>query len=195
MAKKAPAVARILYKEILPGDLRKIHAQSNDSQTGGGARDFRFGNFSQLLPVVKQMFPTPVKQRRKRANQTTTLTIFQGTYHSYDANKVVVEDSFFEPPTTARPSEGRIVRVHQSLCFDVSRIPKGGANNRVLLLLIQNSLGEVWPCFAEENSLKQPGQWDPVVANNLLQCINMKRNKGRAVIGFYDFVTKAHYCA
>ena len=36
-------VARILYREITEGDLRKVLAKSNDSDTGGGARDLRFG--------------------------------------------------------------------------------------------------------------------------------------------------------
>ncbi|WP_264802920.1 hypothetical protein, partial [Acetobacter fabarum] len=66
MASGASHVARILYKEIVAGDLRKILAQSNDSDTGGGARDFRFGSFKTLLPVIRQMFPKKVKENRKR---------------------------------------------------------------------------------------------------------------------------------
>jgi hypothetical protein len=40
--------ARIPYKEIFSGDVRKTKAESNDSDAGGGARDFHFGEFEKL---------------------------------------------------------------------------------------------------------------------------------------------------
>jgi hypothetical protein len=42
LSKPPTAAARILYKEIVEGDLRKFRAESNDAATGGGARDLRF---------------------------------------------------------------------------------------------------------------------------------------------------------
>lgn len=72
----AAQVARILYKEIVPGDLRKILAMSNDAVTGGGARDFRFGSFKTLLPVIRKMFPETVKQSRKRGGGVVQIDVF-----------------------------------------------------------------------------------------------------------------------
>ena len=189
-------VARILYKEIVEGDLRKILAQSNDADTGGGARDFRFGSYKQLMGVIKLMFPDIVKENRKRDGVISQINVFKGTFHwrKTVGGAAHTKDSFFEPPTDVRPSEGRIARVHEYGCFDTSLIPKGGAGNCVILLLIQNYDGEVWPHFAEEQSLRKPGDWNEVVAKELLKCIDATRAEKRAVIGYYDFADKSSYC-
>lgn len=189
-------VARFLYKEIVEGDLRKIEARSNISDTGGGARDFRFGSYDQLFPVIRQMFPAVVKENRKRGGVTKQIDIFEGVFYWQDTagGPVSSRPSFFEPPTDVRPSEGRIVRVHEYPCFDTRRIPRGGVGNRVLLLLIQRVDGTVWPHFAEESSLRTPGAWDPTVANEILRCLDARRAEGRAVIGFVDFISHRNYC-
>lgn len=189
-------VARILFKEIVDGDLRKILAKSNDSNTGGGARDFRFGSYKQLLPVIKQMFPNVVKEDRKRDGVTSQIDVFKGTFYwqKTAGGAIYTKESFFEPPTDVRPSEGRIARVHEYDCFDTSLVPKGGVGNRVILLLIQSCDGEVWPHFTEEQSLRTPNLWDAVVARDLLKCIDAERAEGRAVIGFRDYSASTSYC-
>jgi len=189
-------VARILYKEIIEGDLRKIEARSNDSDSGGGARDFRFGSYEQLLPVISQMFPSVVRENRKRGNTVSQIDVFGGEFHWQDAQDgpVSVKASFFEPPTDVRPSEGRIARVHEYPCFDTSRIPKSSLDNRVLLLLVQRKDGTVWPHFVEEKSLRTPGEWDLTVANEIIKCLEARRPEGRAVIGFRDFAASLSYC-
>jgi len=188
-------VARILYKEIVAGDLRKILAQSNDSDTGGGARDFRFGSFRTLLPVIEKMFPMKASLNRKRDGVVEEVDVFQGEFYWHDDNgKLIKKDSFFEPPTDVRPSEGRIARVHEYGCFDTSRVPQGGEGNRVLILLIQLSDGTVWPYYAEEQTLRIKGKWDPVVADELLSCLDAKRPVNRAVIGYRDFTNAGKYC-
>lgn len=195
MADGSGQVARILYKEIVPGDLRKILAQSNDSDTGGGARDFRFGSYKTLLPVIEMMFPKMTKENRKRDGVVEQIDVFQGEFRWEDGNgEVKRKASFFEPPTDVRPSEGRIARVHEYECFDTSRIPKGGEGNRVLLLLIQLHDGSVWPFYAEEQTLRINGKWDPVVANELLACLDAKRAANRAMIGYRDFTNSGRYC-
>ncbi len=195
MANGAGHVARILYKEIVPGDLRKILAQSNDSDTGGGARDFRFGSFSTLLPVITQRFPKTVKENRTREGVVEEIDVFQGEFFWFDAEgQIVRKDSFFEPPTDVRPSEGRIARVHEYGCFDTSRVPQGGEGNRVLLLLIQLHDGSVWPYYAEEKTLRIKGKWDAIVAAELLACLDAKRAANRAVIGYRDFTNASKYC-
>lgn len=195
MVSEERRVDRILYKEIVAGDLRKILAQSNDSDTGGGARDFRFGSFQSLLPVIQQMFPNKAKENRKRDGVVEEIDVFQGEFFWEDeSGQVVRKDSFFESPTDVRPSEGRIARVHEYGCFDTSRVPKGGEGNRVLLLLIQLSDGSVWPYYAEEKTLRIDGMWDPVVARELLDCLDAKRAANRAVIGYRDFTTAGKYC-
>ena len=189
-------VTRILYKEIVEGDRRKIRAQSNDSDTGGGARDFRFGSYEQLLPVIKRMFPNVVKEPRRRGKAISRIDVFQGDFYWQRAGSGAVEhkSSFFEPPTDVRPSEGRIVRVHEYACFDTKLIPPHGNGDRVLLLLIQRSDANVWPHFVTERSLRTPGEWDRTVAAELLSCIDAARPANRAVIGYRDFDSHESYC-
>ncbi|PCM45558.1 hypothetical protein [Marinobacter sp. ANT_B65] len=195
MANGVRQVARILYKEIVPGDIRKILAQSNDSDTGGGARDFRFGSYKSLLPAIQQMFPNTVKEKRKRDGVVEHVDVFQGEFFWYnDKGEVEHKESFFEPPTDVRPSEGRIARVHEYGCFDTNRLPQGGVDNRVLLLLIQLYDGSVWPFYVEEKTLRIRGKWDPVVAEEMLNCLNAKRAANRAVIGYRDFTSLDRYC-
>lgn len=188
-------VDRILYKEIVPGDIRKIHAASNDADTGGGARDFRFGSFSMISEVIEKMFPNKVTELRTRNSERTAIEIYEGEFHWLDANgKAVKKVSYFEPPTSARPAEGRITRVHEYECFATSKLPNGGEGNRVLLLLLQRSDSSVWPYYVEQSSLETKGKWNPVVANEILDCINAERSAGRAVIGYRDFTNQKRYC-
>ncbi len=195
MASNTTQVARILYKEIVAGDLRKILATSNDAETGGGARDFRFGAYRKLMPIIRLMFPGSVKESRKRNGEVVEVDIFQGTFYWHDDNgRVVSKVSYFEPPTDVRPSEGRIARVHEYGCFDTKRIPQSGPGNRILLLLIQLVNGTVWPHYAEERTLRQDGLWDPVVAEALNACLDAERREGLAVIGYRDFTNMGTYC-
>lgn len=98
-----------------------------------------------------------------------------------------------EPPTSARPGEGRIARIHEYPCFDASNV-KIGLGNRVLLLLIQLNNGSVWPYYAEEKSLRKTGDWHPVVAKELLDCLDAERPTNQAVLGFRDFTNASRYC-
>lgn len=145
MANEAGQVARILYKELVEGDLRKLQAKANDSDSGGSARDFRFRSFDMLLPVIRKIFPQTVQEKRRRNKQVVLVDIFKGNFSWYDAKQnVVSKEAYMEPPTSARPGEGRIARIHEYPCFDASKV-NIGADNRVLLLLIQLDDGSVWP--------------------------------------------------
>jgi hypothetical protein len=194
MASGAGQVARILYKEIVPGDLRKILAQANDTDSGGGARDFRFGSYPSIAPAVRQMFPNQVVENRRRNQATVPTTIYSGRFHWRDAaGNTHSAVSYFEPPTDARPSEGRITRVHDQPCLATSRLPQHGEGNRIFLLLIQLLDGTVWPFYAQEQTLRTPDLWDPQVAQRMLQGIDAKRPASRAVIGFFDFTNNDVY--
>lgn len=194
MASGAGQVARILYKEIVPGDLRKIHAESNDADTGGGARDFRFGSYPSIAPIVAQMFPYQVQENRRRNGVVVATTIYSGHFHWTDHTGTYSAVSYFEPPTDARPSEGRITRVHEQPCLSTVHMPTPQFGNRVFLLLIQLLDGSVWPYYAEERTLRTTGLWDPQVAQRMLQCIDAPRRADQAVIGFFDFMSDERYC-
>ncbi|WP_303288313.1 hypothetical protein [Marinobacter sp. SS8-8] len=188
-------VARILYKELVGGDLRKLEAKSNDTPSGGGARDFRFRSYDDLLPVIEQMFPQKSQETRTRNKQRVTIDVLKGWFYWQDKStgKVTKKESTFEPPTSAREGEGRIARIHQYPCFDAGHVAiKHG--NRILLLLVQLDDGSVWPYYAEESSIRTPGLWDPRVARELIDCIDAKRRKGTAVLGYRDFTNAKGFC-
>lgn len=52
------AIAEILFHEIADGDVRKFNAESNDTDSGGGARDLRFG--LSYGPVLDRLFPPEI---------------------------------------------------------------------------------------------------------------------------------------
>ncbi|WP_122325713.1 hypothetical protein [Pseudomonas savastanoi] len=195
MANGVGQVARILYKEIVAGDVRKIHAESNYADTGGGARDFRFGSYPNIAQIVMQMFPNQVIENRRRNGVLVPTVIYSGKFHWRDWNgNVYSADSFFEPPTDARPAEGRITRVHEQPCLSTSNMPVPTEMNGVFLLLIQLGDGTVWPYYAEERTLRATGVWDPQVSERMLQCIDARRRADQAVIGFFDFNNGGSYC-
>jgi len=187
-------VARIFYKEIVEGDVRKMKAESNDSDTGGGARDFRFGDYEKLKPIMEKLFPEVAILKRRRDGQQVDIQIRFGKFYWESNDKEESRQVEFEPPTTARPREGRITRVHEQPCFAPETIPNFDAGNEVLLLLVQRNDGTVWPYFIQESSLSAPGLWDKQVANTILSCIQKKRPANRAVIGYRDFITGDAYC-
>jgi len=192
----AANVARIVFKEIVEGDLRKIHADANDAETGGGARDFRFGSYSSLKSIFQAMFPNQILENRRRNGIAGQVTIYQGFFHWTDqlTGQVYKKESFFEPPTDARPQEGRITKVHEQPCLSTDLMPNSSENNRVFLLLTQLADGTVWPSYLEERTLRSVGTWAYEITTKMLDCIDSPRRANSSVIGFYDFTTGAKYC-
>lgn len=187
-------VARILFKKIGQGDRQKVKKKSNVAQTGGGARDFRFGRFDEIEDAVRAMFPVVLKAGRRRKKQKVMLDIFKGQFHWHDkeTGELLTREAIFEPPTTARGSEGRLTRVPEYSCFKT--IPPETPGNRILVLLIQRKDGSVWPHLVEEKGLSEPGAWDPKVAKVLTDCLAAKRPKNHAPVGYFDFTTDESYC-
>lgn len=195
MANNENQVARILYKEISPADIRKILALSNDANTGGGARDFRFGSYPNLEPIVRTMFPNQVVENRRRNGVMELTTIYSGLFHWKDQQHHIHSTiSYFEPPTDARPTEGRLALVHEQPCLATEFMPIPVQDNRIFLLLIQLADNSVWPYYAEERTLRITGMWDPRVSQKMLQCMDAERRAGILTIGFFDFVNGESYC-
>lgn len=193
MAHASSKPTRLIYKEIVAGDLLKFSATSNISQTGGGARDLRIRPMTEFLPIIQLMFPETEKQNRSREGKTVALDILKGKFCCVDANgNTKTETVFFEPPTDARPNEGRIARVNSYECFKTTEIFK--ANDKLFLILIQNDDETVWPYFHYESSFRQKGTWHPAVEKALTDCIAAKRASVTVVMGYYDFTTKKSYC-
>lgn len=188
------AVARILYKEIVDGDLRKFRAESNDTDSGGGARDLRFGDYQAIEPIIMKIFPERLEVDRVRNRTKARVEIFAGTFYWDSSGTVRSKRVEFEPPTTARPREGRLTRVHQQPSLDPSKLLPLKVNDKVILLFVQRNDGAVWPSFTTQTSLMKPGEWDDRVAKEILKCVDRKRGGDTVVIGYRDFTTAEGYC-
>ncbi|MCX7595482.1 MAG: hypothetical protein N2235_17340 [Fischerella sp.] len=166
-------IKRIIYKEIVDGDRRKFKARSNDSESGGGARDLRFRPFERLGQVFERMFPDKNDQG-----------ICVGRFYWVEDAQTVCKDAYFHPPTTSRPNEGRIANIDKYL--PKNKIPAADGGNRVILLLVQRTDGTVWPSFTTERSLES-GRWDRQVSEAILSGLHARRRAGVAATGFIDF--------
>jgi len=184
------SIRRVVYREITAGDRRKFVAQSNDTASGGGARDLRFSPYERFGDVFARLFPNQRNEVRKRGGVMSEVRVLFGRFHWTDENnRQQSMESAFEPPTDARSFEGRIPKIHTYPCFD--DLPND-ADGIVLLLLIQDEDGAVWPRFVTEGSLQRPG-WNRHVADRLLDCIRAKRGVV-SVAGYMDFETGQSFC-
>lgn len=194
--KGAAGIARVLWKEILPGDRRKFVAQSHDSDTGGGARDLRFRGDKELENLILAMFPVTEQVKRKRNRVLIDVTRHRGDFYwksgAGSAEKTHSEAAYIEPPTSARAGEWRITRVHNYGVFR-GPIPLAAPGSRVLLLLIQTDDGKIWPRFATEASLRT-GKWSKAVSQLILGCLDSKKATRRASYGFFDLQTGRTHC-
>lgn len=182
---QAGDIARIVFREILDGDRRKFIAQSNDSETGGGARDLRFRAWDKMESTLRKLFPQARTENRKRGIDTA-LEVYVGHLHWMQGGKAVSREALLEPPTDARPNESRLTRVHEYGCFSVTEPEEG--SGRMVAIFVQKDDGTVWPFVITERSLEHD-DWNPAVAEFLLSALNAPRRQRQAAYGFYDFET------
>lgn len=182
---QAGDIARIVFREILDGDRLKFVAQSNISDTGGGARDLRFRGWDVMEGMLRKLFPQTEVANRRRAG-ANTLEIYAGRFHWLQDGHERSRPALLEPPTDARPNESRVTRVHEYDCFTI-KAPEEGSG-RLLVLFIQKLDDSVWPFVITERSLEHDN-WNPIVADFLLSALNADRRKGNAAYGFVDFTT------
>ena len=186
---EANALLRFVYREVLAGDLRKFVAQSADATTGGGARDFRFSPYDKFEGIFEKILTGRKFENRTRNGVTTPEEIFTSRVQVARANgKWVGMPIEFEPPTTARPSEGRLTRLN-SFQLDVP----SGDTGRILLILFQTGDQRVWLSFATEAQLHAK-KWEKSLTKILLDCIAERRPVNHAAQGFHDFSIGSGFC-
>lgn len=186
---KPAGVKRVVFKQIVEGDFRKFEAQSNDADSGGGARDLRFRPYDEFEKIFRQIFPGVRTEKRKRDGGKSDVEILVGRLHWSDGGKDASKEATFEPPTDARPNEGRIPVVHTYPPFNVLPPTNEG---RMVLLLIQRDDDSVWPAFATEDSLRS-GAWQDSVARPILRSLDGKRSANQVARGYIDFASGKEY--
>ncbi|MGP4107929.1 hypothetical protein [Virgibacillus sp. L01] len=178
MSQTQVSVKRIVFKELLAGDRRKFEARSNNTASGGGARDLRFSPYSQFKTAFEEMFP-----------HIDGKGIASGKFYWYEDGREVSKDAYFHPPTSARGNEGRIANIDKFLPADKIPIEQEGT---VFILFIQDREGKVWPSFATENALLN--EWHEDVRDMILGCHNSKKRSKMATSGFVDFELGSEFC-
>ncbi len=182
---KPRGVKRVVFKQIVEGDFRKFVAQSNDTDSGGGARDLRFRPYDEFVKVFRLLFPVVRHAKRRRNGGMVDVEILVGKFHWPGGSK----EATFEPPTDARPNEGRVPVVHTYPPF--SKLPATN-QGKMVLLLVQRDDDTVWPEFATEESLRS-GKWHKSVAQPILRSLDAERASNQVARGYIDFATGEVY--
>jgi hypothetical protein len=173
-------VRRIIFREVLPGDLRKFTATSADANTGGGARDFRFTPFDKFDGVFARALPGRAKEARVRNKVRTSVMLYTATVSiPMNNGTAATKELRFEPPTTARDGEGRLAQLSK---FDLEPPTNQG---RFLLLIIEDAGGNVIVTFYSEQDLAD-GKWHQAV-NVFFKQVFAVQQKKNANQGFIDF--------
>lgn len=181
-------VARFFFQEIKPGDVRKLQARSNIARTGGGARDLRVPHAA-FAPFLRRLFAEKVQRRRRRAGSLATLDVQRGPIFWEEGGverSAVVE---YEPPTTPRPAEGRIVRIHA--LPPLRNLPPGDGG-RILLLVVQDTDGKVRAEYVTTNMLRS-ADFNRRIALPILSCLE-RTPQHRSARGYIDFESGEEYC-
>ena len=179
-------VERVLYKQLFPGDFKKFDKQSNlDPVAGGGARDIRFGHFSDLEAIVKTMFPNAISVERKRA-AGTHVDVQEGTVTWPGAGMTMT--ARFEPAQDERPTEWRLARVPDIPCF-ANATQQGTSADPDMIVLLQDQAGIVWIVLALRSAVVADPHLGPLVG----AAFAGHANPGHGVVGYVDFVAGTHW--
>lgn len=185
-------VRRLVYRQLLAGDYRKLAAQSNDSKTGGGARDLRLP-FAWFDGVMGLLLPGERPEVRHRKGKRVDLKVRTGPVFidvedtKTGAVTTHTAEMVWESPTDVRPAEGRIAKVHASPAMAQLLKAHDEAMGSVFVLFIQGDNGELRVHYAYEKELRD-GDWAEAVATPILKHLDGDRRRDRAVAGYIDFL-------
>lgn len=168
MSESNGGVRVVVYKKILDGDIGKMQEKSNITQSGGGARDFRFNPEVDFRPIFIKMFPNEVKPG----------TLMGKLYWS-DASPT---EAKIDIRTDKVRKEVRLCKVSKCL----HHMPLS-ADDWIFIMVLDDQ-GRVWPYFITEESLLND-DWNPLVASEILKGLRAKRPKNQAAAGYIDFDT------
>lgn len=163
----------VVYKRIVEGDLSKFTATSNFAQTGGGARDLRFSPATEFFPVFQRMF------------RQDPDGLLRGQFSWADSAPTEAE---IHPPTSSRPNEVRIGRIHE--CFPQAVIPNDSAD--CVLLILLDDAGRVSPYFTSLRSLRNDN-WHPAIKEPIVEGLTAPRNANITALGYVDIENGRHY--
>lgn len=167
------AIAEVLFREITEADIRKINASSNDSQTGGGARDLRFG--IDFAPVLNRLFSEEIVYEGRTPYRV-------GVFEHYHANgeRTSEQVRYAFQPTNARPGEVRIAQINKINFFmDLPEVCD--ADGILFIALIRKTEGFPQAQYLTERQIGASGS-NPIIAAVMREAI--RKRKGRNAVVF-----------
>ena len=183
---------RVVFKSIERGDELKLDAKSNIEQTGGGARDFRFP-YRPFEPVIVKMFPKVVQETRRRDKKPTLVDIRYATLTWIDDNGQPQQMEIkYEPPTSARPAEGRIPTVHKIPPLAVKNLPPKSQGDRFVLFAQDSSQTLAVHYVSHTALLNSNPPWHRLLRETVVEALKKKQGENSA-LGWGDFKTGRSY--
>ena len=159
------AIIRVLLQNIEEGDRRKFIAKSNDSDTGGGARDLRFRPEREFFPFFERMFPQKRQRPRTSKGIRSQIDVLYGDVSWTEPTGEKSATMEVWPATNARPGECRIARISSfGLHPLIQNDPNGG---RSVFMMFQQADRVIRLYFTTETSLLT-GNWDPKITKTSL---------------------------
>lgn len=135
----------ILFQKLTTATVKKAQMTSNDSPTGGGARDLRLRPHDQFQPFMERMLPNS-RTVPRRAGEVATIRCGQATWG--DGSQM--QEIEYWPPTNSRPKEGRIPKISS---LPPLAVPPDNLHGSVILF-VKDEDGRVWVRYATDEGLR-----------------------------------------
>lgn len=166
------AITEVLCHEITEADIRKIKATSNDSQTGGGARDLRFS--IDYAPCLDRFFPEEVTYEGGTPYRI-------GMVEHYDASgkRSTERVRYAFQPTGARPREVRIAQISK-LDFFLDLPELVGGDGVLFMAFIRKTDSIPQAQYLTEKQIEAEGG-HPVIAAAMRQALSERKGKNAVV--------------
>lgn len=167
-------IVEVLGREILEGDVRKAHAESNDASSGGGARDYRFP--IAYKPVLDRLF-----SRGHEEHSRTDYMVSDFVCVDMNGRESIERDvKYAYTPTSSRPTEVRLAQASSHEFF--KNVPETDPANGVLfLVLIRMSEGLPRAMYTTQASLTS-AESDQTIAAAVKDAIGSRKSASSAVI-------------
>ena len=163
----------ILFQQLKLATVLKAQGVSNESPTGGGARDLRLRPYDHFQPFMERLLPETRTQPRQDGGG---VTIRYGLATWGDGSET--REIRYWPPTNARPGEGRIAQISS---LPPLAVPPEDVEGSVVLF-VRDEDGLIWVRYATDEGLRDSL---PEVGDYIRDCFeNAKEN--RIATGYID---------
>ena len=178
-----PGRPRLVYfQAVVDGDVRKLQAESNDSESGGGARDLR-------MPYVFLGALIPFFPRKIEGGQEAL--IYSSPKGRHPDSRLIK----LHLPTTSRPTEIRIGKIHEIEGWNLSAGEFASlkhAGGEVYFLLTLDMEGRSWAQLAKYSALAAT-KADPNFFKFVCRAKSTCEKKGKVTRGIFDFTGTNHF--